>query len=61
MLLWSLHGLILFPVITEESSGEGSGKDFEEDGSGREGSGEEEIALYEGILEYEVQDYLDGW
>ncbi|XP_045110033.1 voltage-dependent calcium channel subunit alpha-2/delta-3-like isoform X18 [Portunus trituberculatus] len=53
----------MFPdeaVITEESSGEGSGKYPEEDGSGREGSGEEEIALYEGILEYEVQDYLDG-
>ncbi|KAK8393341.1 hypothetical protein O3P69_013382 [Scylla paramamosain] len=47
-------------VITDESSGEGSGKDPEEDGSGREGSGEEEIPLYEGILEYEVQDYLDG-
>lgn len=51
--------------IAEEGSGEGSGKDPDEDGSGREGSvlegsGEEEIALYEGVLEYEVQDYLDG-
>lgn len=61
-----LHDLIWFPEITEEGSGEGSGKEPEEDGSGREGSGiegsgGEEIALYEGVLEYEVQDYLDGW
>ncbi|XP_050730037.1 voltage-dependent calcium channel subunit alpha-2/delta-3-like isoform X17 [Eriocheir sinensis] len=45
--------------FTEESSGGGSG-DGMEDGSGLEGLGGEELALYEEVLEYEVQDYLDG-
>lgn len=34
-----------------------------EEGSGQDGSGSggEELPLYEEVLEYEVQDYLDGW
>lgn len=39
---------------------EGSGQE----GSDIEGSGGEDIAQYEEVLEYEVQDYLDyldGW
>lgn len=32
-----------------------------EEGSGVEGSGGEELDSYEEVLEYEVQDYLDGW
>lgn len=48
-----------FPEYTEVSSGENSGDGFEE-GSGQEGSGVEELDLYEEVLEYEVQDYLDG-
>lgn len=49
-----------FSEFIEESSGEGSGGGME-DGSGLEGIGREELALYEEVLEYEVQDYLDGW